>query len=271
LRNSIEEFGVILVFVGDSYQLPPVNENISYALRIPNRYVLTEIIRHDNSIVQAGEYCRQCIKTGDKVDINRILSFEDIIHKKAGDFYDSLLGQLKAKNNVLFVGWTNRCVNFTAQDVRVGLGFDEEKLCVGESITLNNPFVKRNTVLIPNNSPATISDTKKGMVEGIPLQKIYCGGRKDYFYSGLDLSDFNDKLSYMAVNARIDGSWRNYYSVKEKVIPVGFSHSCTVHKSQGSTVDEVFVDIGDIAMSDISARLLYVAITRTSNKAIVRF
>lgn len=65
-------------------------------------------------------------------------------------------------------------------------------------------------------------------------------------------------------------AWRNYLAFKTNVICLDFPHAMTVHKSQGSTYDNVFIDFADIskcADNDYSLylKLLYVAISRASN------
>ncbi len=65
--------------------------------------------------------------------------------------------------------------------------------------------------------------------------------------------------------------WADYITFKTCVICVDFDHATTVHKSQGSTYDTVFIDtedLGKCADNDYTLylKLLYVAISRASNK-----
>lgn len=65
-------------------------------------------------------------------------------------------------------------------------------------------------------------------------------------------------------------AWRRLLSVKEAVCCVDFSYAMTIHKSQGSTYKEVYLDSTDLARCSsvdftIYARLFYVAITRASH------
>ena len=66
-------------------------------------------------------------------------------------------------------------------------------------------------------------------------------------------------------------AWRNYLTFKECVICLDFPHAKTVHKSQGSTYEDVLVDTQDLHICasrnfNLYLRLLYVAISRASNK-----
>jgi ATP-dependent exoDNAse (exonuclease V) alpha subunit len=63
-------------------------------------------------------------------------------------------------------------------------------------------------------------------------------------------------------------NWKDFFDVKEKVADLRPTYACTVHKSQGSTYDNVFIDLYSIGKNNKPnevARLLYVAVTRASN------
>ncbi len=65
-------------------------------------------------------------------------------------------------------------------------------------------------------------------------------------------------------------AWRDFLTYNESVICLDFNHATTVHKSQGSTIDTVFVDTDDLSIAiDMNymtyLRLMYVAISRASN------
>lgn len=68
-------------------------------------------------------------------------------------------------------------------------------------------------------------------------------------------------------------AWRDFLSFDECVICIDFVHAMTVHKSQGSTYDTVYVDTEDLyrcAAINIKQylKLMYVALSRASNKVI---
>jgi len=86
---------------------------------------------------------------------------------------------------------------------------------------------------------------------------------------------YEEKLEKLAKRAKIDGKqWRMYYNFKKKFTDVKQSFSVTLHKSQGSTVDRVFIESSDLPWTtdkNLSFRLFYVGITRTSDKAIISY
>lgn len=68
-------------------------------------------------------------------------------------------------------------------------------------------------------------------------------------------------------------AWRNFLSFNECVICLDFTHALTIHKSQGSTYDTVFLDLEDIHIAakydfQLYLRLMYVALSRASNKVV---
>lgn len=66
-------------------------------------------------------------------------------------------------------------------------------------------------------------------------------------------------------------AWSRYLAFKDNVLCIDFAHAMTVHKSQGSTYDNVFLDMEDMskcAKNDyqLYLKLLYVAISRARDK-----
>lgn len=74
-----------------------------------------------------------------------------------------------------------------------------------------------------------------------------------------------------ALAKRRSKAWRDYLGFKDCVICIDFPYAMTVHKSQGSTYNTVFIDTDDIAVCSNSnftlyLKLLYVAISRASTR-----
>ena len=68
-------------------------------------------------------------------------------------------------------------------------------------------------------------------------------------------------------------AWRRLLSFKDAVMCVDFPYAMTIHKSQGSTFEEVYLDSDDLAKcanfsTSMYARLFYVAISRAAKKVI---
>lgn len=68
-------------------------------------------------------------------------------------------------------------------------------------------------------------------------------------------------------------AWRDFLSFNDCVICLDFPHAMTVHKSQGSTYDYVFVDTQDIGQLvntnwKLYLKLMYVALSRASKQVV---
>ena len=60
-------------------------------------------------------------------------------------------------------------------------------------------------------------------------------------------------------------TWQTYFSLEETFAQVDYAYAMTVHKSQGSTFDHVFIDVPDLMGSGGMQRtILYTAVTRPS-------
>ena len=67
-------------------------------------------------------------------------------------------------------------------------------------------------------------------------------------------------------------NWERYFYLKQNFPDLRPRDAATVHKSQGSTYDSVFVDLGNIStchQADQAARMLYVAFSRAKHKVYV--
>ena len=76
----------------------------------------------------------------------------------------------------------------------------------------------------------------------------------------------------LAARAKADPSnWKKFFEVKETWLDLRAVYASSIHKSQGSTYDTVFLNLADIGKNwnatDV-ARLLYVGITRAAKQVV---
>ena len=90
-------------------------------------------------------------------------------------------------------------------------------------------------------------------------------GRSGYIYAANDFDQFTKYLKKLVK----DKNWYKYYYYKEHVADLRNTDVLTVHKAQGSTFDNVLIDLSDLSTCrnpDEFRRLMYVAFTRAKNK-----
>ncbi len=93
-------------------------------------------------------------------------------------------------------------------------------------------------------------------------------------YKIIEKSKNNDNMTKCSLQGEVDKKINKLYkdwqsSVTDKFAQLNYGYSITVHKSQGSTFKNVFIDISDILDNnniDETSKCLYTAITRSSNK-----
>jgi len=84
------------------------------------------------------------------------------------------------------------------------------------------------------------------------------------------VDDYRERLDSLANEARRDPMharqiWKKFWEFKEKFSDIRHCYCITVHRSQGSTFDRVFVDVKDILRNNNRAerqRLIYVGYSR---------
>lgn len=82
------------------------------------------------------------------------------------------------------------------------------------------------------------------------------------------------KANYKSPLARARAkAWRDYLSFNECCICLDFKHAMTVHKSQGSTYNTIYLDTQDLGIAadidyTVYLKLMYVALSRASNMVV---
>jgi superfamily I DNA/RNA helicase len=84
-------------------------------------------------------------------------------------------------------------------------------------------------------------------------------------------NDYNDVKKELKSIAKTK-NWKEYFDLKNFFTDIRHTYACTVHKSQGSTYKTVFIDVSDISKNNKLqevARLMYVAVTRASDRVVL--
>lgn len=268
-----------LVFVGDASQLLPVKENKSpvYAGNIPTHY-LTEQMRTDKPELKAlHQQLRDTVNgvTG----FLPIKCIPGIIDWVQGEEMEKLVTEHFVDNHhdCRIVGYTNDQVINYNNYIREANGYKGE-YCVGENL-VSNSAVKlglEDRLSIEQEVSIIDQDSSTRMVRVVnDIELEVRDSTLDLGYGGIisevpvptDPDYFNRLVKWLGK----DKNWEPYFRMKETIPDLRATHACTVHKSQGSTYETIFIDANDLSscrQPDMVARLLYVAVSRARSRVV---
>lgn len=269
--KSIQDVKVI--YIGDSYQLPPVKEDKCPVFNNgPNTFDLVEIQRQvaDSPIIQLSAEYRHCLDDPTK-DWPDPRNYGDGVtyYENKEDFFKVIEQRFTGRpafNQYKILGWANNRIRDYNNWIRKMQG-RVAQFEVGETLVANKPLFEGRNLVASTDSYHTVREVIPAARDGIAGFNIHLedfGGNLSFFTP----ADWNkaDKLAKMYAT---DKAWGDYFEIKERWADLRPVHASTVHKSQGSTYDEVFVDLNNIGKctrwKDV-ARLVYVAVTRARNR-----
>lgn len=252
-----------IIYVGDDAQLPPVqggvfsvfNKGIStISLTQVMRSIDTPVITNLSTALRAGVF------NGHNIHISE--QFPSIVYLSGGQAFEKVNELVKSGQwrNCVLLSYTNaRAIEATGAIRRAA---DKPiDLLPGDSVIVNSAF-KVDDGYIQTDSILVIKEI-------FPIN-----GSEDLIMVSTDIGDFltyrdNSKLQQLITAASSAKDWPEYFRLKETYIDLRHAEALTIHKSQGSTFDTVFVDIGSLANCqnpNTRRRLLYVACSRARNQ-----
>ena len=261
LANHIERFTddtCKVIFVGDPYQLAPVGYTHAPIFDMGIEEVeLTEIMRQDkNNPIQALSLAlREFVKGGElpKLEVDG----KHLFHIKDEDkFVDTLIEAFKKGRKAKFIGFTNQLVTNANNIVKADLE-NTDAIQVGDTLICNN-YVSVKPHPIKTDSEVTVHAITAAMNYGVQGNRIKLTTGVSVF-APLDYQVFKDEnlLSNSTIKKEMS-TWADLRS----------GYACTIHKSQGSTYQDVFINLDELNQlndADLS-RLLYVAVSRASER-----
>lgn len=268
-----------IVYVGDRNQLAPVTEKLSpvYLQNSPF-YELTEQMRTHNPDLQAlNAQLRQTVITGVFNPINEIPGVIDYLDDAAMErMLDVVFKNQTKESRVL--AYTNRRVIQFNDHIRQYLRQLPDSFQPGE-ILVNNTAIKlgkgkslsveSEIEIRTNHGPSQIEIEKDVMLDVDHLDiTSHLGEHFNHVPVPKDRGHFDALIKYY----KRQKNWERYFYLKQNFPDLRPRDAATVHKSQGSTYDSVFVDLGNIStchQADQAARMLYVAFSRARTKVYV--
>lgn len=286
---------IMLLFIGDRGQIPPVNggESLLFSIQLDESFNLTRIIRQasGNPIIALAEKIRnnQPFVSENIIDENNngIVFLKINTEMDVLNHFFSSENFKKDPNFVKVLAWTNNAVDYYNGHIRKMIYGDKcGRLCVGEKMVCNKPILgPKNKIMLNNNDEfEVIAFTKKTETSGSKLKyynvDIISNGKPHFIKilaeeSEVEYKKESENLKKIAIKAPMmqrRNAWVKYYKYLEKYADVKYNYALTVHKAQGSTFDNVIVvncDINRLRDTTERNKLLYTAITRAKNKLIM--
>ena len=251
---QIVDHVTLIIFVGDSYQLPPVKDEISdiFDPNIIPQIELTQVMRQadGNPIQELSLDLRDVVKhhgepniTLDDVNISWLNS-DDFIKAFCNDCIISAPGAVRA------LAWTNQ----TAQhyNEQAALACNGRTEFHAGDIVVNNHYFKSSQQSIPTDATVHIYSTAPWFT--------------DFGKTMRNISTSYGELTELHKDSTATPEQRLYYYPDLR-----YTYASTINKAQGSTYDTVYVDLNDLAKCsnrDLQLRLLYVAVSRARHKVV---
>jgi hypothetical protein len=196
--------------------------------------------------------------------------------------------------DIKYIAWTNESVELLNKVIRTTLNNSKEPFVVGDIITGYSTVLFDEQIIITNSEEYKILNVEPIVVNAfnnVSSQRMDIEtvvGTITEINVAIPDANYVDELKLLLAQGKHNRKWKQYYYFKANFLnPVtilnekgkafirkdlDYGYGITIHKSQGSTYQCVFVSYYDIIRNqniDEVFRLLYVAFSRTSKTLII--
>jgi len=291
-----------VLFIGDPYQLQPVNSKNNKIFELNKQYTLTQIVRQakDSNIIKLATKLRTCIETQKFCDLKEIIknsgNSSDIELFTSNDLFtsDFYKNENWYQEDKIVLSYTNKVVDginkyirtkfWEEQDVSKPLFLQKSDMIRFKSTcTSIELFGADPRILYQNSEEVMIDSAKSHYSEKLDINIWTCtvaDRNKEDFFRVIDPNSeimLEKLLQHYAKSAMKSRDlyrkiyWKKYFRLRDSFADVQYIFASTIHKSQGSTYNTAYVDLASLINSktlsnDTKYRLAYVAITRASKK-----
>jgi len=289
------KYKIHIILIGDKYQLPPIeDDNNKYSIfdlnEIDKIYTLKKIIRQseNNPIIKFSTDLRSSIENNKcsienlKTILRRYKNEKTINICTNKDLKEYIKNNDFKYGEEIFCSYLNSYVNIYGKEIHKRLCGDKF-IYVNDIVIIQKPYIVDDKVIIQNSNDMEIL---KCEIKNIKLKKsnydikvwecnVYVTKTGDIIY-GVYIIDSDSINIY---KKHLQYLWKKkdkyeYFLACERYIEVKHFYTSTIHKLQGSSIDDhVIIDMKTLLNNNLKNityedryRLLYVAITRTRNK-----
>ena len=260
-----------ILYVGDSEQLETIKAECDvFSSGLTEAHLTTNVRQAGNEIAALGLAFRDAVLTGVLPELPYVDS-EYIKYISGAEFasmVDNKFNSENYKSNRKILAYSNNMVidyNNYIRKLQNGCdGYVE-----GEILTTNNTISSGDNVIAKNNEEVRITDIEYTPMLGMEGHKVTVWGTQN---SSRGFIPDNPKEAKTKINTLAkQKAWADMFDLQDKILDLRPRFASTVHKAQGGTLEEVFIDLNDISsMRSLSAkkkaRALYVGITRAKTR-----
>lgn len=270
-----------VVFVGDHAQMAPIEGELSpiySTVSAENFAQLTQQVRNADSpaLMQLCTGLRNTVETGVFENFDEVpgsiefLNHDQLTNKLNQVFFDP-------QPNARILCYTNQRVMDYNKFIRNLKGLPT-KYVTGEILVAGSSYyngdlrlnVERQVVVRGHSHKEQCfgkfgPKNKPLMYYELEIEIPFSSGKTQSVKVAANKDHFKECLSFLARSKH----WSEYFTLKNAFIDLRNVEASTVYKAQGSTYDEVFIDLGNIGTSrdpEQVARMLFVGASRARNK-----
>lgn len=273
-----------IIMLGDIAQLPPINGNQEKSDTFDKKIIeLDEVMRFKDPLTKLNLQYRDPIidyfnKKGplklnlnfknDKDGLFNVKNIDSLLRNFLGLYdYDNL-------GSCRIIAYTNDMVDAYNNYIRQKLfGDKREQLVAGDIIIATAPYKKGK---IKNNETIKVIKSQKATFDGIKGYLVDIENNNKERISDVRIIDNDDYYALSHAISKLERSkdWRGKWRLKDSFLYYSYGFSSTSHKAQGSTINNIFVDVPNIMkVSKISflekAQSTYVGISRASERIFI--
>ena len=295
--DIVKEKSLKILFVGDSFQLPPPSDICSIFDGSLLTFTLTKIHRQlgDNPILDKANEFREYIEgirntePTLETDINskgegiHILSHAEFVTNFVQKYIDYSAG---AEVDVPLCTYTNEsAINYNSMIRKAAYFLEDtiEPFYKGEKLLANSVVMEGDKTVLTNNETVYILAYLEGELHDISGYHLtlkgdynkYTKTNVKHVFAPKTKAAADKVLNEWKSDAMLNKSkksWQAYYAIKNSLADLRPPFAGTTHKAQGGTFPAVFIDklnINKCRDKTTKARLFYVALTRASENVYI--
>lgn len=153
-----------IIFVGDRYQLPPVNETMSEVFSLPvNKSVLLKIVRCNDNTIKFAKKIRESIDTKSNISTKHCKGDNFIVKKDSLSWIDGFITNFNLSLNNVLLAYTNkRCDEINRYIRKTIYGDKSRQTYVDNEMIVFNNFYKISDI--------SLQEVEPGLMAIVPIQ-----------------------------------------------------------------------------------------------------